>query len=72
MKVPITDLQPIDRDELVTLLSDNNMLLAQQRLLPVKVNKDIFTFELDGEVENREVLAAILNGKIIDTSASID
>ena len=28
LNVPIVDLQPIDRDELVTLLSDNNMLLA--------------------------------------------
>lgn len=53
-------------------MSDNNMLLAQQRLLPVKINKEIFTFEIDGQVENREVLAAILNGKVIDTSASID
>ena len=38
----------------------------------MKINKEIYTFELDGEVENREVFAAILNGKKIDTSASID
>ena len=48
------------------------MLLAQQRLLPVKINKEIYTFEIDGDVENREVLAAVLNRRIIDTSASID
>ena len=41
-------------------------------MLPVKINKEIYTFEIDGDVENREVLAAVLNRRIIDTSASID
>jgi len=40
--------------------------------LPVKINKEIYTIEIDGDVENREVFAAVLNSKIIDTSASID
>ena len=41
-------------------------------MLPVKINKEIYTIEIDGDVENREVFAAVLNSKIIDTSASID
>ncbi len=41
-------------------------------MLPIKINKEIFTLEIDGHVENKEVLAAILNRMNIDTSASID
>ena len=41
-------------------------------MLPVKINKEIYTIEIDGDVENRDVFAAVLNSKIIDTSASID
>ena len=41
-------------------------------MLPVKIHKEIFTFAIDGANDNKEVLAAVLNGLEIDTSDSID
>ncbi len=41
-------------------------------MLPVKIDKEIYTFELEGLIDNQEAFAAVLNGIEIDTSASID
>ncbi len=53
-------------------LQENNMVLASLKMLPVKIHKEMFTFAIDGINDNKEVLAAVLNGLEIDTSESID
>ena len=62
----------MDRDDLVRTMQENNMVLASLKMLPVKIHKEMFTFAIDGINDNKEVLAAVLNGLEIDTSDSID
>ena len=62
----------MDRDDLVKTLQENNMVLASLKMLPVKIHKEMFTFAIEGINDNKEVLAAVLNGLEIDTSDSID
>ena len=72
MNLPIRDLEPIERDELVSLLADHEMLLAYNQLLPIKFKGILYLINIKGEVADASVMQAVLNGYEIDTSASID
>lgn len=72
MNLPIRDLEPIERDELVSLLADHEMLLAYNQLLPIKFKGNLYLINIKGEVADASVMQAVLNGYEIDTSASID
>jgi hypothetical protein len=48
------------------------MLLAQNHLMPMKLQGSMYLMNIRGEVADQEVMQAVLNGMDIDTSASID
>ena len=70
--VRVTDIQLLDRNELVQIMADKNMFLAKNNMLPFKIEKDLYAMDVSGNVENDEVLRAVLNGIEIDTSKSFD
>ena len=71
-KVPINQIKSMKGDRLMSFFRSETPQFMQIGLLPFKVDNVDYAIDINGQVNNQQVLSSILNGKDIDTSKSFD
>lgn len=55
-----------------SLLKSNDMLLAINGFLPLKIQNQIYMMSIKGAVWDEGALKAVLNGQAVDTSEAVE